>query len=77
LKLGIRETYINFSNIWYQDRTRKEIKHKILQTSNASLNALYDIHKDLDFGTWRIKKDVRNALTHRFVKIKVCPKRER
>ena len=40
------------------------------------MNALYDIHKDLDYGTWKIKKDVRNALTHRFVKIKICPEKE-
>ena len=76
LKLGIREKYIDFSNIWYHDRNRKEIKQKILQTMNASLNALYDIHKDLDYGTWRTKKEVRNALTHRFVKIKAYPKKE-
>jgi hypothetical protein len=76
LKLSIRESYINFSNIWYQDKTRTEIKQKILLTKNDSLNALYDIHKDLDYGTWRTKKEVRNALTHRFVKIKVCPEKE-
>jgi hypothetical protein len=76
LKLGIRENDINFSSMWYQDRTRKEIKQKVLQTRSASLNALYDIHKDLDYGTWRTKKEIRNALTHRFVKIKICTEKE-
>ncbi len=74
LRLGIQEEQINFSTIWYTSRDRKEIKDSIVKTRNASLNALYNIHKDLDHhGTYRTLKDTRNALTHRFVKIKIKP----
>ena len=71
LRLEIQEEQINFSTIWYTSRDRKEIKEAIVKTRNASLNALYNIHKDLDYGTYRTLKDTRNSLTHRFVKIKV------
>ena len=70
LKLGIKEDQINFSTIWYTSKDRKEIKETIKKTGNPSLNALYNIHKDLDYGTYRTLKDTRNGLTHRFVKIK-------
>ena len=73
LRLGIREEQINFSTIWYTSKDRKEIKEAIVKTRNASLNALFNIHKDLDYGTYRTLKDTRNSLTHRFVKIKVTP----
>ncbi len=73
LCLGIQEERINFSTIWYTSRDRKKIKETIVKTRNASLNALYNIHKDLDYGMYRTLKDTRNSLTHRFVKIKVTP----
>lgn len=76
LKLRIKEENVSFSKIWYLDKNRKEIKEKILLTKNASLSALYNIHKDLDYGAYRTIKDTRNALTHRFVKIRISPKIE-
>lgn len=73
LHLGIKEEQINFSTIWYTSRERKEIKEAIIKTRNPSLNALFNVHKDLDYGTYRSLKNTRNSLTHRFVKIKVDP----
>lgn len=73
LQLGIKEEYINFSNIWYADKSRDNIKQKIINSNNASLNALFDIHKDLDYGMYNQLKKTRNALTHRFVKIQINP----
>ena len=70
LKLGINEDYVNFSNLWYEDPKKTAIRPAILTTMNLSLNALYDIHKDLDAGAYKQLKKTRNALTHRFVKIK-------
>jgi tetratricopeptide (TPR) repeat protein len=73
LHLGIKEDQINFSTIWYTSKDRTNIKEAIIKTNNPSLNALFNIHKDLDYGAYRTLKDTRNSLTHRFVKIKVNP----
>jgi tetratricopeptide (TPR) repeat protein len=73
LKLGIKEEKISFSNIWYMDKSRDYIKEKIVNSNNASLNAIFDIHKDLDYGIYYKLKNTRNALTHRFVKIQANP----
>lgn len=70
LGLGIKENYVNFSNMWYDDKDRKIIRKEIKSTTNISLNALYDIHKDLDYGEKRFLKDTRNALTHKFLSVK-------
>lgn len=76
LQLGMKDTEINFSTIWYTSNRREEVKEDIVKTKSASLNALFDLHKDLDYGVFRSLKDTRNSLTHRFVKIKIKPKIE-
>lgn len=74
LKLSVNEDYINFSNVWFEDPTMKTtIRPAILITENPSLNAVYDIYKDLDKGAYKQLKKTRNALTHRFVKLKINP----
>jgi hypothetical protein len=76
LKLGIPDDKVNFSIIWYAAKDRKEIEPEIVNTRNPGLNALYDVHKDLDYGSYRVLKDTRNSLTHRFVAILENPKHE-
>ena len=76
LHLGLKDTEINFSTIWYTSNKREEVKEGIVKTKSASLNALFDLHKDLDYGAFHSLKDMRNSLTHRFVKIKIKPKIE-
>jgi len=76
LHLGMKDTEINFSTIWYTSNKREEVKESIVKTKSASLNALFDLHKDLDYGAFRSLKNARNSLTHRFVKIKIKPKKE-
>jgi len=76
LHLRMKDTEITFSTIWYTSNERKVVKEGITKTESPSLNALFDLHKDLDYGAFRSLKDTRNSLTHRFVKIKVKPKIE-
>ncbi len=75
LRLGIPERHINFTNLWYTNK-QKIIRNKIAYTKNLSLNALFDIHRDLDYGMYKHLKGTRNALTHRFVNVKNVPKFE-
>jgi len=75
LKLGIPEREIDFTKLWYADK-KKTVRSKITNTKNLSLNALFDIHRDLDYGVYRQLKDTRNALTHRFVNIRIIQESE-
>ena len=49
----------------------KKIHRKIEKTKNFSLNALFDIHRDFENGSYRKLKKTRDALTHRFINIKM------
>lgn len=71
LELGINEGWVNFSNIWYSDKKKNKIYENILKTENPNLNALFDINKDFDTGPYQKLKKIRNALTHRFIKVKM------
>jgi len=70
LELGIPEREINFRQVWYLKKT-KMIRKKIEDTKNFSLNALFDIHRDFENGPYKKLRDIRHALTHRFVNIRM------
>lgn len=77
LKLGIPEDKVDFCNLWYSDQKTKKIKEKVEATKNLGLNALFDIHRDFEKGGFCEKlRETRNALTHRFVNIKLSPEIE-
>lgn len=75
LELGISEKEINFRRVWYSKKT-KTIRKKIEDTKNFSLNALFDIYRDFESGPYKKLRDNRNALTHRFVNIKMIQELE-
>jgi len=68
LSLGVPERRVYFHRIWYSERDK--LRNKIKTSKNPTLNALYKIHKDFDNEEYNKLKKIRNALTHRFVKIK-------
>jgi len=76
LKLGIQESKINFRKIWYRNPKQKEIHDQIKEVENFSLNAIYDIYQDFESGRYEKLRKSRNALTHRFVNIRVLQDKE-
>ena len=76
LELGIPETKIDFRGVWYSNRKTKMIRKKIEDTKNYSLNALFDINREFENGPYEKLKKTRNALTHRFVNIRLFQKSE-
>ena len=72
LELGISPTDIKFHTIWYSDRKTKKVRKKIKDTRSHCLNALFDIHKEFEKdGPYEKLRNTRNALTHRFVNIRM------
>ena len=72
LNLLVPDNEIHFSKIWYSDFGKKIIQGKIKETKNYSLNAIFDIHRDLEeYGQYYNLRKTRNALTHRFIKIRM------
>lgn len=76
LKLGKDESKVNIRNIWYSDLKTKKIYEKIKEIKNFSLNALYDTSQELENGRYEKLRHTRNALTHRFVNIKISLDKE-
>jgi len=74
LELGILERDINFRQVWY--KKKKIVRKKIEDTKNFSLNALFDIRRDFERGSYKKLKKTRHALTHRFVNIKMLQELE-
>lgn len=75
LELGIPERDVNFRKIWYSKR--KKVHKKIEKTKNPSLNALFDIHRGFrKDGPYEKLQETRNALTHRFVAVKMLQELE-
>lgn len=75
--LGLHKKKIYFSNVWYSNKEKKTVYDKITDTKNISLNALFDINRDFErSGPYGNLRDTRNALTHRFVNIKMVQKIE-
>ncbi len=72
LKLGLREKQIDFRKVWYvKGNVKKGIIHENIKNShNLSLNALFKLHQDLEKSHSKLK-DIRNAITHRFIEIKM------
>lgn len=69
LKLGIDEKKISFQRVWFcKDKT---VRKKIDDTKNFSLNALFDLHKDIEDGPYRKLRKIRNRLTHSFINVKM------
>ena len=71
LKLGLQDNQINFTKIWYSNKKCNGINEKLVETKNSSLNALYDLHKELESGNLKNIRLIRNALTHRFIDVKI------
>jgi len=72
LELGISETKIKFHTIWYSDWKTKKIREKIKDTRSYCLNALFDIHREFEKDRpYEKLRNTRNALTHRFVNIRM------
>lgn len=69
-KLGIGERGINFKNIWYLECNDNIIRLRDLDFDNDGLTALLDINEDLRWGKENELTEPRNALTHRFLKVK-------
>ena len=61
---------VYFSDVWYKDlRSENGIHGNILETKNYFLNALYNIHGDIEKGTQKKLKGIRHRLTHGFLRI--------
>ncbi|MCK4385999.1 MAG: tetratricopeptide repeat protein, partial [candidate division Zixibacteria bacterium] len=71
LELGIPERKIDFQRVWYSNWNTKTIFSKIVNTKNFSLNALFDMHRDFDRGPHKKLRKIRNALTHRFINVRM------
>jgi len=71
LELSIPEKKITFHKLWYSNQKTKTIHAKIVDTKNLGLNALFDIHREFEKGSCKKLRKTRNALTHRFVNIKM------
>jgi tetratricopeptide (TPR) repeat protein len=66
LKLGLDERKINFRNIWYSNPKQNVVHNEIIAIENFSLNAIFDISRELEEGRHKKLREIRNALTHRF-----------
>lgn len=77
LELGISEADVHFRNIWYSNWKKKKVRKKIEKTKNSSLNALFDIHRGFrKDGPYEKLHNTRNALTHRFVNVRMLQELE-
>lgn len=73
LELHIPDEQISFRRVWYRNlRNRdKGIRKEIQNTNSFSLNAIFDLHRDLDVGTHKQLTQIRNQLTHRFINVRM------
>lgn len=69
--LGISKTSISFKKIWYLKCKKNKIVLSNLDFDNDGLTALLDINEDLRWGKENELTELRNALTHRFLKVKL------
>lgn len=76
LQLGIPENKVNFRNVWYTDIKQKIIHEKMKEMKNLALNAIYDIFQEFENGRYNKLRKTRNALTHRFVNIRIIQENE-
>lgn len=76
LDLGVKEsqTYFSKETLWYDKKT---IRPSISSTKNRSLNALFDMFLDVrPGGGCQCLRDTRNALTHRFLNVRLLESSE-
>jgi len=71
LRLGIPDRRVSFRAVWYQSSRDETIREQILATENFSLNALFSLHQDFEDGEFKNLRFTRDALTHRFVNVKL------
>ncbi|MGL6184787.1 MAG: LA2681 family HEPN domain-containing protein [Clostridium chrysemydis] len=71
LSLGKSEKHIDFNRIWASKNNKNKINELILKSNNINLNALFSLSVDLKNGELKYLNDIRNALTHRFLNIKL------
>ena len=71
IELEIPDREISFRRVWYSDRKTKMIHKKIGDTKNLSLNALLDMCRDFESGPYKKLRKTRNALTHRFIYVRM------
>jgi hypothetical protein len=57
--------------VWYQSSRDKIIRGQILAAKNFSLNALFSLHQDFEDRGFKNLRLTRDALTHRFVNVKL------
>ena len=69
-ELGIDKRQIDFKRMWYTNFKKKCLRED-LDFNNAGLKALFDIHEDILYGDEKKFSNIRNALTHRILKIKL------
>ena len=71
LKTPGKNRSLSFQTIWYENRRSKtkKVRRQIQDTENYSLNAIFDVHKDFQRGQCQNLQNIRNALTHRFIKV--------
>lgn len=61
---------VYFSDVWYKElRSENGIHDNIVKTKNYFLNALYNIHGDIEKGAQKKLKGIRHRLTHGFLRI--------
>ena len=76
LRLGIPDRRVSFGAVWYQSLRDKTIREQILATESFSLNALFSLHQDFEDGEFKNLRLTRDALTHRFVNVKLFHDKE-
>ena len=71
LKTAGKNKNLSFQTIWYEDMKSKvkKVRRQIQDTENYSLNAIFNVHKDFQRGQYQNLQNIRNALTHRFIKV--------
>ena len=76
LKIALDDRNTSFRTVWYErgltpERAKQaKICTKVIETNNASLNALFDLYRDFDVGHRKHLRLMRHALTHRFMSIR-------
>jgi len=78
LNLGVSEKVVSFRRIWYVKNEIKNgiIRDRIVNTKNLSLNALFNLHRDFEDGPNKKLRITRDALTHRFISIRMIQQQQ-
>jgi tetratricopeptide (TPR) repeat protein len=78
LELGIPVDKVYFRTVWFSDynKKREKIHEKMKEMKNFALNAIYDIFQEFENGRYNRLRKTRNALTHRFVNIRIMQDNE-